>query len=264
MMEFKYRQSIVVQGNKCIDDCFDKDTGLFRYLNSNYNPMQVEVPKDKYYEALNTFRNKILDGKVPGVTNPDDAAKYVCKGKLTYQQALNLCKPGTIESITYDAATGFINCSFALGITFLTTYIISYNQTGDKKKAMNAALEAGLQVFGLAFMGDILVSQLARTTLTKQLIPMSTYLVKALGSKATQNIVNAVRAMSGKAAISGVAAAKQLAKILRSNVITSTVTFVVFSIPDTYNIFTKKISGAQYTKNMLSLLGTMAATGGEH
>ena len=33
---------------------------------------------------------------------------------------------------------------------------------------------------------------------------------------------------------------------------------MVFSIPDTYNIFRKRISSAQYTKNMLSLIGTMA------
>ncbi|MBU3812004.1 MAG: hypothetical protein H9893_10175 [Candidatus Niameybacter stercoravium] len=249
-------------GAKCIKDCFDKTTGAFRYLNPDGRPMQIEVPKDKYYEALTAFRNKIIEGKVPGVTNPEDASKYVCKGKLTYQQALNLCKAGNIESLTYDAATGFIQCSFALGITFLTTYIICFSQTGDKKKAMNAALSAGLQVFGLAFMSHIFVSQVARTTLTKQLIPMSTYLVKQLGYKATQNIVNAIRGMSGKGAISGAAASKQLAKILRSNVVTSAITFVVFSVPDTFNVFAKKISGAQYIKNMLSLIGTMAAAGG--
>ena len=224
--------------------------------------MQVEVPSDKYYEAINAFRAKILEGKVPGVTNPDDAYKYIRRGKLTYQQALNLCKPGTIESLSYDAATGFVCCSFALGISFLTTYILCYTQTGDKKEALNAALIAGVQVFGLSFLGHILASQIARTTVTKQLIPISTYLVKSLGYKATQNIVNAIRAMSGKSAISGAAATNQLAKILRSNAVTSFVTFVVFSIPDTYSVFSRKISGAQYTKNMLSLVGAMASAGG--
>lgn len=68
--------------------------------------------------------------------------------------------------------------------------------------------------------------------------------------------------MSGKTAISGAAATKQLAKILRSNAVTSVITFTAFSVPDTYNMFTRKISGAQYTKNMLSLIGTMASAGG--
>ncbi len=249
-------------GTKCVNDCFDKATGMFRYINTDGTPMQVEVPSDKYYEAVNAFRGKILEGKVPNVTNPDDATKYIRRGKLTYKQALNLCKAGTIESLTYDAATGFIYCSFALGITFLTTFVISYRQTGDRKQAMNEALAAGLQVFGLSFLSHILVSQVARTTLTKQLIPLSTYLIKSLGYKATQNIVNAIRALSGKGAISGAAATKQLAKIFRSNVVTAGITFVVFSVPDTFNMFSKKISNAQYTKNMLSLIGTMASAGG--
>ncbi|MEG1244106.1 MAG: hypothetical protein RSD17_04660 [Oscillospiraceae bacterium] len=249
-------------GKGCVDACFDKTTGSFRYESANGEPMLIEVPKDKYAEAINEFRKKILEGKVPGVTNPDDASKYVKQGKLTYKQALNLCKPGTIESLTYDSLTGAINCSFAFGITFLTTFIISYSQTGDRKEAMNSAFAAGIQVFGLAFFAHVFTQQVARTTLTKQLIPLSAYIVNVMGYKTVQTIVNAIRSMAGKSAISGAAAMKQLAKILRSNVVTSVITFVVFSVPDTYNIFKKRLSSAQYTKNMLSLIGTMAAAGG--
>lgn len=256
-IQTKYCQT----GRKCIKDCFDKTTGQFRYQNSKGEPMMIEVPKDKYAEAVNAFRNKILEGKVPGVTNPDDASKYIKKGQLTYNQALNLCKPGTIESLTYDAVTGAVNCSFAFGISFLSTYILAYSKSGDKKEAFNAAFAAGIQVFGLSFFAHVLTQQVARTALTKQLIPLSTYIVKSMGYKSVQTIVNAIRSMAGKTAISGAAAMKQLAKILRSNVVTSAITFVVFSIPDTYNIFRKRLSSAQYTKNMLSLIGTMATAG---
>lgn len=256
-IQTKYYKS----GKGCIDACFDKTTGQFRYQNSKGEPMLIEVPKDKYAEAINEFRKKILEGKVPGVSNPDDASKYIKKGQLTYKQALNLCKPGTIESLTYDALTGAINCSFAFGISFLSTYILAYSKTGDKKEAFNAAFAVGIQVFGLSFFAHVLTQQVARTTLTKQLIPLSTYIVQSMGYKSVQTIVNAIRSMAGKSAISGAAAMKQLAKILRSNVVTSTITFVVFSIPDTYNIFRKRLSSAQYTKNMLSLIGTIATAG---
>lgn len=256
-IQTKYYQT----GKGCIDACFDKSTGQFRYKASNGEPMMIEVPKDKYAEAINEFRKKILEGNVPGVTNPDDASKYIKKGQLTYKQALNLCKPGTIESLAYDAMTGAINCSFAFGISFLSTYILAYSKTGDKKEAFNAAFAAGIQVFGLSFFAHVLTQQVARTTLTKQLIPLSTYIVQSMGYKSVQTIVNAIRSMAGKSAISGAAAMKQLAKIFRSNVVTSAITFVVFSIPDTYNIFRKRISTAQYTKNMLSLIGTMATAG---
>ena len=256
-IQTKYYQT----GKGCIDACFDKTTGQFRYQNSKGEPMLIEVPKDKYAEAINEFRKKILEGKVPGVSNPNDASKYVKKGQLTYKQALNLCKPGTLESLTYDTLTGAVNCSFAFGISFLSTYILAYSKSGNKKEAFDAAFAAGIQVFGLSFFAHVLTQQVARTTLTKQLIPLSTYIVQSMGHKSVQTIVNAIRSMAGKSAISGAAAMKQLAKILRSNVVTSAITFVVFSIPDTYNIFRKRLSSAQYTKNMLSLIGTMATAG---
>lgn len=256
-IQTKYYKS----GKGCINSCFDKNTGQFRYQGSNNEPMLIEVPKDKYAEAINEFRKKILEGKVPGVTNPDEASKYIKKGHLTYKQALNLCKPGTIEALTYDAVTGAINCSFAFGITFLSTFVLAYSKNGNKKEALNSAFAAGIQIFGLSFFTHILTQQVARTTLTKQLIPLSTYIVKSMGYKTVQTIVNAIRSMAGKSAISGAAAMKQLAKILRSNVVTSAITFVVFSVPDTYNIFRKRLSTAQYTKNMLSLIGTMATAG---
>lgn len=245
-------------GKRCINACFDKTTGKFRYINSKGEPMMVEVPKDKYAEAINEFRNRIVEGKVPGVTNPNDASKYIKKGQLTYKQALNLCRPGTIESLTYDIATGAINCSFTFGISFLATYIFAYSKSENKKEAFNSAFITAFQVFGLSFFAHILTQQIARTTLTKHLNPFSNYIVQQMGYKSVQTIVNAIRSMAGKSAISGATAMKQLSKILRSNTVTTTFTFMVFSIPDTYNIFRKRISSAQYTKNMLSLIGTMA------
>ena len=224
--------------------------------------MLIEVPKDKYAEAVNEFRKKILEGKVAGVSNPNDASKYIKRGKITYNQARNLCKPGTIESLTYDTVTGAVNCSYALGITFLVTFALSYLRDGNKKEAFGAALEAGIQVFGLSFFAHIFAQQVARTTLTHSLIPLSTYIVKSMGYSTAQTIVNAIRGMSGKSAISGATATKQLAKILRSNVVTSLITIAVFSVPDTYNILRKRLSGAQYTKNMLSLIGVLATSSG--
>ena len=83
-----------------------------------------------------------------------------------------------------------------------------------------------------------------------------------LGYQASATIVNGIRALSGKGAIYGAAASKHLAKILRSNVITSALTFAVFSIPETYNLASKKISAAQYTKNMSVLIGSIAGGAG--
>ena len=79
----------------------------------------------------------------------------------------------------------------AFGLTFLSTFIISYTQTHDRKQAMMAAVAAGVQVFGLSFFAHMLTQQVARTTLTRQLIPLSTYIADVMGYKAVQSIVNA-------------------------------------------------------------------------
>ena len=108
----------------------------------------------------------------------------------------------------------------------------------------------------------MVVSQVARTGLANSLLVPSQYVVGKLGYQASATIVNGIRALSGKGAIYGAAASKHLAKILRSNAITSVLSFAVFSIPETYNVASRKISGAQYAKNMSVLAGSIAAGAG--
>lgn len=244
-----------------LEACFRPETGEYRYM-SDGQPMQLEVPKDQYQKVLEGFRKKIEQGKVPGVTDPNEAKNIVKEGRLTYQQAVNLTKPGTIESLQYDAATGVVTCSCAMGITFVTTVYLAWRKTGDINQAIQAGASAGLQVFGISFVQHMLVSQIARTGLANTLIAPSQYVVGRLGYQASATIVNGIRALSGKGAIYGAAASKHLAKILRSNVVTSVLSFAVFSIPDTYNVALRKISGAQYAKNMSVLAGSIATGAG--
>lgn len=86
---------------------------------------------------------------MPGVTDPNEATNIVRKGRLTYQQAVNLTKPGTIESLSYDALTGAVTCSCALGITFVATVFLTWRRTGDLKQAIQSGASAGLQVSGV-------------------------------------------------------------------------------------------------------------------
>ncbi len=244
-----------------LDACFRPEDGLYRYMD-NGKPMQLEVPKDQYDKVLAGFKKKIEQDKVRGVTDPAQAEKIVRKGRLTYDQAVNLTKPGTVESLTYDILTGAVLCSCAFGITFVVTVFLTWRKTGDLKQAIKAGASAGIQVFGISFIQHMVVSQIARTGLANALIGPSQYVVGKLGYQASATIVNGIRALSGKGAIYGAAASKHLAKILRSNVIPSALTFAVFSIPETYNLAVKKISSAQYAKNMTVLVGSIAGGAG--
>lgn len=244
-----------------LEAAFDPVTGSYRYM-QNGSPMQLEVPKDQYGKVLEGFRKKIKDGKVPGVTNPADAEKYVRRGRLTYDQAVNLTKPGTVESLVYDAATGAVICSCAFGISFVATVFTTYRASGDMEEAVRVGIGTGVQVFGISFLQHIVVSQVARTSLAGTLNKPASYIVEKMGNKASQSIVNGLRALSGKSAISGAAATKQLTKILRSNALTTAISIAVLSVPETYNLVTNKISGSQYAKNMVSLTGSVAGGAG--
>lgn len=241
-----------------LEACFDPSNHQYRYVANDGTPMQLEVPKDQYQQVLRGFEEKIRQGKVPGVSDPKDAEKIVRKGKLTYDQAVNLTKPGTVESVAYDAATGAVTCSCAFGLSFLATSFMAYRETKDVNGAIQAGIAAGVQVFGLSFVQHMVVSQLSRTGLSNALMAPSQAVVGKLGFKASATIVNGLRALTGKTAISGAAASKQLAKMLRGNAVSAAVTLAVFSVPETYKLFQGKASGAQYAQNIASLATSVA------
>lgn len=241
-----------------LEACFDSSSHQYRYLAKDGTPMQLEVPKDQYQQVLRGFEKKISQGKVPGVSDPKDAEKIVRKGKLTYDQAVNLTKPGTVESVTYDAATGAVTCSCAFGLSFLATTFMAYRETRDVTGAVQAGIAAGVQVFGLSFAQHMVVSQISRAGLSNALMAPSQAVVGGLGFKASATIVNGLRALTGKTAISGAAASKQLAKMLRGNAVSAAVTLAVFSVPETYKLFQGKASGAQYAQNMACLATSVA------
>lgn len=251
--------------------CFKRNpnTGQmeYRYLDiKSGKPMMVEVPADQYEKAVEAMRRRIGNGQVPGVTDPDMAKDLVRKSRLTYAQAKNLAKAGTFESLTFDAATGVVNCTFAAGISSLVSFGFTFWKTNDPQKARDAAIDTAIHVFGPALAANILSNQIARTGLNKALIPMSEKAVHLLGSKMVQRLVNARRILLGQKKIYGNAANKSLAKALRGNAMVEGVAFIMFSVPDTYRVTTGKISGAQYTKNMLSaaasLMGSIAGVYG--
>lgn len=139
---------------------------------------------------------------------------------------------------------------------------ITWKSTKDINEAIIAGATAGIQVFGIAFIQHMLASQISRTSLAGTLIRPSQFIVERIGYKTSATLVNGIRALSGKAPIYGVAASKHLAKILRSNMLTSVIAFAIFSVPETYKLFSRKTSNAQYIKNMSSLAISIATGAG--
>lgn len=241
-IQSKYCQT----GRKCINECFDKD-GQFKYMIDG-KPMQIEVPSDKYDEAVNAMKEKIRNGQVKGVTDENEAKNIVRKGHFTYAQAKNIAKAGTVESLTYDSVNGIITAASAFGVTVTISFATSIWNGEDTDTALKIAAYSGLKVGGTAFITSVLASQLSKMGLNSTLVSSSEAIVSMLGPKASAVLINAFRI--GSKPIYGAAAMKSAAKLLRSNAITTSITFVVLSAHDVADIFNGKISGKQFVKNV--------------
>ncbi len=221
--------------------------GQFRYVDADGKPMAIEVPADQYEHAVRYMEKRIANGEVPGVSDPSEAINIVKKGNLTYQQAKHIAKAGTVESILYDAAHACVTAGTSMGLSAATNFAINIWNGESIDTAIKESLLQGLQAGGTSFIISVLSSQAAKSGLNTAMIPASKVIVHALGPKASAVIVNAFRPAGS--AIYGAAAMQSAAKLLRGNVITSSVTFVVLEAVDVADIIQGRISWKQLAKN---------------
>ncbi|WP_242954820.1 hypothetical protein [Clostridium massiliodielmoense] len=240
-------------GSKCIQECFEN--GRLKYINPDGSPMKIEVPSDKYEAAVKSMENRIKKGQVPGVTDPSKARDIIRKGHFTYEQAKNIAKFGTVESITFDAVNGAVIATTALGLSTVLTFATNIWNGEDFNKALKSATYSGLKIGGTTFITAILSSQLSKAGLNSVLIGSSETIVNIMGPKASAMLVNAFRSGTN---IYGAAAMKSAAKMLRGNAITGAVSIVVLSLADVVNIFRGRISGAQLFKNIANTASAVA------
>ncbi len=238
---------------------FDND-GLYRY-----GDQQLEVPKNQYEEAVEIMREKISQGKVPGVTDPDEASKIVKEGSVTYEQARNIARGGNIDSLKYDAKNQAVSSGYAFAISFGISYARAVWEGKSHKEALKEASAMGLASAATSFFAGVVTAQAMRTTLARQGTVLVRHGVKAvakteMGKKAIHAIA---RASLGKS-VSGAAAVNHVSKLLRTNVITGTVTTIAISTPDIYRAaVSKNTSWAQVGKNLVvNGVGVGAGFGG--
>lgn len=219
--------------------------------------IELEVPADQYEEAVQLMKSKISQGMVEGITDPEQAEKIVRKGSLSYKQAQNLAKAGTLESLSYDAATGVVSAGSALGISTVINYTVMRLSGFNREEAIQQAAVEGLETGSLVFCSTIISEQLSKAFLDKLLKESSEALVKTAGKR----FANTLLKSAGKATVDNLskAAIEEAAKILRSNAIASAVTMIVFTGPDAVDLFRGRISKQQFIKNVVVVATSIAA-----
>ena len=122
---------------------FDEVTGVYKYVDADGKPMQLEVPKGQGKEAIEIMEQKIKDGYVDGVTDPNEAQNIIREGQYTFKQAENIAKAGNIDSLVYDAKSGAIVSLSAMGVSFVLDFASSMINGDDWKEALkNSSLNS--------------------------------------------------------------------------------------------------------------------------
>ena len=261
-IQSKYCQT----GAKCIAECFS-DEG-FKYWNADGTPMLIEVPPEQYSKAVAALERRIVNGELRGNVNgqevriddPGKAKDFVKKGSVTYEQAKNIAKAGTVESLVYDAANGMVIAAGVLGVSATISFASSIWNGEDIDEALKIAIATGLKAAGTAFISTIVTSQVKRmishTTLDVVLTNATNALSEWVGPNASKLYL---RAMHGGINIYGTDAMKQVSKIFKDEIISGTVTTVILSAGDISDLFRGRISEGQFVKNVS---GTAASVAG--
>ncbi|MBR1396260.1 MAG: hypothetical protein IJ563_01835 [Selenomonadaceae bacterium] len=214
--------------------------------------MQIEVPSDKYDDAIRAMQERINRGQIKGVQRAEDVIR---KGNITYEQAKNITKFGNIDSLKYDAANGLITGTYSGLISTAVTFAVSKYNGKSFDEALDNAVSAGLQVAGTTFAVATVAGQLSKIGLNSALVGSSEAIISMIGPKASAQLVNAFRSGTN---IYGAAAMKSASKLLRGNAITGAATVLVMSVGDISNIFRGRISGAQFVKNLTNTVANVA------
>ena len=258
LIQTKYYRS----AQESVDAAFDSPDGIYRYMDGDI-PMQLEVPNDQYDDALKAMRQKIENGQVPGVTNPDDAKKIVRKGHLTYKQARNIAKAGNIDSLKYDAANGIVSASCAAGISFVIDYACCVMNGQEPEDALKNAGLNGIKTGGVVFATYVISSQLAKTgmaqSLSNALVPTAEAILKTFGD----DVGKAILQGAGVQTV-GKVTAKQVSNALARELVVDGVLVIILTGADVVDLFQGRISKEEVLKNLTVTIISIAvgAAGG--
>lgn len=223
------------------------ESGTYRY-----QEQVLEVPREQYDECLRLMQDKIKEGKVPGVTDPNEAERFVKKGEVTYKQARNIARAGNIDSLLYDVKTQAVSASYAFAISFAVQYAVCVWSGETHEDALKNAIGSAVSIGSTSLVTGVIASQVLRTKVAAVGTVAARHLVK--GAAQTQfgkAAVEKLAAASLGKAVYGAAAINHVSKLLRSNVITSVVATVIISTPDFYRAaISNRMSWAQFSKNL--------------
>lgn len=244
----RYSDGTFIQTKYCktaqasVDALFDNN-GNYKYKNADGSFMPGEIPKGQGEEAVALMEKRISEGRFPGVSDPSKAKELIREGDVTYEQAVNITKFGTVDGLIYDAKQGCIavyNSLPFLGVGAALVFCKSIWDGKDFKEALKNSCIVTVNAGGFIWLQTTLVSGIARTGIDSVIrdTGISQEIVKLIGPDLSNTLFHETTSAAAS-------------KVLRGNVITMGVSVSILSVKDFYNFFSGDISFQQLSKNIL-------------
>jgi hypothetical protein len=254
-----------------IGAAFEHKQAIYIRSDGTEKMMQIEVPREQYRDALAEMQKRIDRGEVPNVEPGENASTYVRKGYFTYVQANNVCKSGTIESLTVDAVSGAICTMGAAGISGILVFAQAVWEGKSSKDAIQASLSSGLKILSKGTLIYTLTMQLTRKEIVNPFVKEYTKdgILKGFAGvenpiynqvyKVSENLAENIR--NSNIAKSQMGEALGLNTVSGKTVVANAVTAAVVFGPDLCKALSGRISTDQFIKN--SAVGAVALVGAE-
>lgn len=221
--------------------------------------MKIEVSRDQYKQCVDILQQKIDSGQLEskGIHKGERAEKYLRKGYVTYNQALNITKAGTIDGLVVDAMQGIV-CSVGSGsITAIITFAFcKWNGMNTKEAAKNSILSFA-KVVGKSTAIFMVTMQLSRKKVANIFSYTKNTSFENPFYKVSETLASKIS--SSNFAKSKIGSKIGLNSIKGKTVISGTVTAAVTFGPDICRALVGRISFKQLIKN--SAIGASSIAG---
>ena len=155
-----------ITGDRCVDACLNY--GELRYVDKEGLPINIEIPYDKYEEAINDFIERKKEGLVSSSIDPTEVLK---KGSFTYNQAKNIANLNKIRGLRVFEIDGSIELEHILGVSGCIEYALAI-WNGYR----TATISESNIVFGQC--NEVMASTMS--TVNTHLIPTAIYGIKGV------------------------------------------------------------------------------------
>lgn len=146
ILKSKYNSS----GERCVDSCLHY--GELRFINEDGSPVNIEIPMDKYEEAIGDFADRRKEGMTQSTLEPK---KILKRGNFTYNQAKLIASEGKVKGIDFFNIDGSVETEHILGMSGCIEYALAIWNGESKEDALFKSIIRSIKVFGEDFIHSL-------------------------------------------------------------------------------------------------------------